>query len=56
MTWASLQSFDTASLSYRVEGDGRSVVMLHGFLANSRFNWIEPAFLTFKPETTSLTR
>jgi len=35
-------SFDGATLSYRVEGDGRPAVMLHGFLANSRFNWIEP--------------
>ncbi|WP_395645787.1 alpha/beta fold hydrolase [Terricaulis sp.] len=36
------QSFDGAELSYRVEGEGRPVVMLHGFLANSRFNWIDP--------------
>lgn len=35
-------SFDGSRLSYRVEGKGRPVVMLHGFLANSRFNWIEP--------------
>lgn len=35
-------SFDGAPLSYRIEGEGRPVVMLHGFLANSRFNWIEP--------------
>ena len=35
-------SFDGASLSYRTEGEGRPVVMLHGFLANSRFNWIDP--------------
>ncbi|MBY0566189.1 MAG: hypothetical protein K2P70_02670 [Hyphomonadaceae bacterium] len=39
------ESFTTADgikLSYRVEGDGRPVVMLHGFLANARFNFIEP--------------
>lgn len=36
------QSFDGATLSYRVEGEGRPVVMLHGFLANARFNWIDP--------------
>lgn len=36
------ESFDGASLSYRIEGEGRPVLMLHGFLANSRFNWIEP--------------
>jgi len=35
-------SFDGARLSYRCEGEGRPVVMLHGFLANSRFNWIDP--------------
>jgi pimeloyl-ACP methyl ester carboxylesterase len=36
------ESFDGARLSYRTEGEGRPVVMLHGFLSNSRFNWIEP--------------
>src|SRR5262245_11643025 len=36
------QSFDGAALSYRIEGEGRPVLMLHGFLANSRFNWIDP--------------
>jgi pimeloyl-ACP methyl ester carboxylesterase len=35
-------SFDGARLSYRIEGAGRPVLMLHGFLANSRFNWIDP--------------
>ncbi|MGE0740563.1 MAG: alpha/beta fold hydrolase [Hyphomonadaceae bacterium] len=35
-------SFDGVRLSYRLEGEGRPVLMLHGFLANSRFNWIEP--------------
>lgn len=42
MTRKTFASFDGAPLSYRVEGDGRPVLMLHGFLANSRFNWIEP--------------
>lgn len=42
MTRTSFASFDGARLSYRIEGDGRPVVMLHGFLANARFNWIEP--------------
>jgi pimeloyl-ACP methyl ester carboxylesterase len=37
-----LTAADGARLSYRVEGEGRPVLMLHGFLANSRFNWIEP--------------
>lgn len=39
---ADFRSFDGTALSYCVEGEGRPVVMLHGFLANSRFNWIEP--------------
>lgn len=42
MTRTTFQSFDGAALSYRIEGEGPPVVMLHGFLANSRFNWIEP--------------
>src|SRR5512147_1039069 len=42
MTRSTFQSFDGAALSYRVEGEGRPVLMLHGFLANARFNWIEP--------------
>jgi pimeloyl-ACP methyl ester carboxylesterase len=42
MTHTAFASFDGARLSYRIEGEGRPVVMLHGFLANSRFNWIEP--------------
>ena len=42
MTRAEFKSFDGAALSYRIEGEGRLVLMLHGFLANSRLNWIEP--------------
>ena len=42
MTRDTFASFDGAALSYRIEGQGPPVVMLHGFLANSRFNWIEP--------------
>jgi pimeloyl-ACP methyl ester carboxylesterase len=42
MTPTEFSSFDGARLSYRSEGQGRPVVMLHGFLANSRFNWIDP--------------
>ncbi len=42
MSRASFHSFDGARLSYRIEGEGGGVLMLHGFLANSRFNWIEP--------------
>lgn len=42
MTRSEFKSFDGAVLSYRSQGEGRPVVMLHGFLANSRFNWIDP--------------
>ena len=42
MSHTSFASFDGERLCYRIEGHGRPVVMLHGFLANSRFNWIEP--------------
>lgn len=42
MTRADFKSFDGVRLSYRIEGEGRTVLMLHGFLANSRFNFIEP--------------
>ena len=42
MTRSEFKSFDGAALSYRTEGEGRPVLMLHGFLANSRFNWIDP--------------
>ena len=42
MTRTTFDSFDGARLSYRIEGQGPAVLMLHGFLANSRFNWIEP--------------
>lgn len=42
MTRAEFQSFDGVRLAYRIEGEGRTVLMLHGFLANSRFNFIDP--------------
>lgn len=42
MTRTDFQSFDGVRLSYRIEGEGPTVLMLHGFLANSRFNFIEP--------------
>ena len=35
-------SFDGARIAYWTLGDGPPVLMLHGFLANSQFNWIEP--------------
>ena len=42
MNRSEFQSFDGRTLSYRRVGEGRPVIMLHGFLANSRFNWIDP--------------
>lgn len=42
MNRTTFASFDGVSLSYQVEGEGRPVLMLHGFLASSQFNWIEP--------------
>lgn len=42
MTHETFASFDGAALAYHTQGEGRPVVMLHGFLANSRLNWIEP--------------
>lgn len=42
MTRQSFTIADGVRLSYRIEGQGRPVVMLHGFLANARFNFIEP--------------
>lgn len=42
MTGTDFKSFDGVRLSYRTEGEGRPVLMLHGFLANSHFNFVEP--------------
>lgn len=42
MTRSTFASFDGAILSYRIEGAGRPVLMLHGFLSDARFNFIGP--------------
>lgn len=42
MTTQDFASFDGARLRYDIEGDGRTVLMLHGFLANTQFNWVDP--------------
>ncbi len=42
MTRAEFKSFDGARLSYQIEGEGRTIIMLHGFLANSQLNFIGP--------------
>jgi pimeloyl-ACP methyl ester carboxylesterase len=36
------KSFDGVELSYRVQGDGPRVLLLHGFAADSEKNWIRP--------------
>lgn len=35
-------SFDGVALSYRAAGAGRPVLLLHGFMANAKLNWIAP--------------
>lgn len=42
MTHENFTSFDGARLAYQIAGTGRPVLMLHGFLANARLNFIEP--------------
>ena len=36
------RSFDCVEIAYRTAGQGRPVLMLHGFLADSERNWIAP--------------
>jgi pimeloyl-ACP methyl ester carboxylesterase len=42
--WASerFEAADRTALAYHLEGQGRPVVMIHGFLASSEYNWINP--------------
>jgi pimeloyl-ACP methyl ester carboxylesterase len=35
-------SFDGVKLNYETEGEGSPVVLLHGFAASTRTNWVEP--------------
>ena len=37
---ASFESFDGLSLFYQDEGDGRTVVLLHGFAADTNVNYV----------------
>ncbi len=36
------KSFDGVEIAWRSAGDGRTVLMLHGFLADAERNWIAP--------------
>jgi len=36
------ETADGTTLAYHSKGEGRAVVMIHGFLASSRYNWIDP--------------
>jgi pimeloyl-ACP methyl ester carboxylesterase len=36
------QSFDGVEIVYRTAGEGRTALMLHGFLASAELNWIGP--------------
>lgn len=42
MPHATFASFDGAALTYSIEGAGRPVLMLHGFLSNPNFNFVGP--------------
>lgn len=37
-----LISFDGTEIAYRILGEGRPTLLLHGFLANAEMNWIQP--------------
>ena len=39
---ASFESFDGQSIAYRVLGEGRPTLMIHGFLADAELNWFRP--------------
>lgn len=39
---ATFPSFDGTIIAYREIGEGRPTLMLHGFLADAKLNWIEP--------------
>lgn len=42
--WASerFEAADGTRLAYHLRGEGRPVVIIHGFLASSEYNWINP--------------
>ena len=42
---ATFESFDGLTLSYTDEGDGRAVVLLHGFAADTNVNYVRSGIL-----------
>ena len=36
------QSFDGETIAYHRAGRGRTVLLLHGFIASAQANWIDP--------------
>jgi pimeloyl-ACP methyl ester carboxylesterase len=41
----SFRTFDGISLSYRTWGEGAATILLHGFMVDSKINWIDPGLI-----------
>jgi pimeloyl-ACP methyl ester carboxylesterase len=39
------ESFDKTTLAYEINGDGPSVLLLHGFASDSFLNWVRPGLV-----------
>ena len=39
-------SFDGVGIAYTITGDGPDALLLHGFAADQRVNWVAPASST----------
>ena len=42
----SLRSFDGTKLSYDVDGDGPTVLLLHGYATDAYINWVRPGLVS----------
>jgi pimeloyl-ACP methyl ester carboxylesterase len=42
----SIQSFDGIKLSYDVDGDGPTVLLLHGYATDAYINWVRPGLVS----------